>query len=231
MNQTKPTIKRFLHNRHDPELQAIRERLESLIRQNGLRQRILEFYEAFEGIDGYWGRETDLWAPLLAIAQAIDQEKPELKIHQKVLGIARKDIERRRADSFFRNWDAKWLIAVHDYMDMEGNKFTSEDFIVAEDLTKHAIGKINPKYKFRTESLGKILESHHLLLERKIKWRKTEEDTDTQRTCYRIDKDKLSKIVKKFNRYVEPKESPRIPSMAEIGDALFNKFDIEGKEK
>ena len=231
MEKTKPTIKRFLHARHDPELQATRQGLESLFRQNGLRQRILEFYEAFEDIDGYWGRETDLWAPLLAIAQAIDHEKPELKIHQKVLGIARRDIERRRADSFFRNWDAKWLVVVHDYMDMEGNKFTSEDFIVAEDLTKHAIGKINPKYKFRTESLGKILESHHLLIERKIKWIKSKDDTDIQRTCYRIDKNKLSIIIKKFDRYIEPKESPKIPSMAEIGEAICGNLDIEGNEK
>jgi hypothetical protein len=223
----KPTIRRFLHARHDPELQAITERLESLFRQNGLRQRILDFYEAFEGIDRYWGRETDLWAPLLAIAQAIDHEKPELGIHEKLMRIARSDLKKRREDSLFR-WDTKWQLAVHDYM--QDNNLTEEDFIVAEDLSNYAVEKIKPKYKFRTESLGRILESQHLLLERRIRWIKTEGGNEVQRTCYRIDRDKLSKIIKKFNRFIEPKESPKIPSLDELGRSLFSNLDIEGEK-
>lgn len=53
MKNNKPIIRRFLHARHDPELQAIRKRLEYLFPQNDLRQRILDYYEAFDGVDSY----------------------------------------------------------------------------------------------------------------------------------------------------------------------------------
>ncbi len=221
--KTKPTIRRFLHYRHDPELQVIRERLESLFRQNNLRQRILDFYEAFEGIDGYWGRETDLWAPLLAIAQAVDHEKPGWRLHEKVLGIARKDIRRRRQESFFR-WENKLLLVIHRYL--KDRYYTSDQYVVAEDLKEYLNKLLKPRYPFKTESLGRALNASSLLLDRKVKW-VGEHGNLVQRTCYWIDVEKLSRIIRKFEKFIEPEEEPSSPTGEDLSEILCDDINFE----
>jgi hypothetical protein len=149
---------------------------------------------------------VDLWSPLLAIAQAIDLEKPKAKIHDRLFAIAKMDIERRSEDSFFLDWDTKYLFSILNYL--EAHYVDSETFIVAEDLRNHVANELKPKFNLRTERLGRILQSYSLLLERKVRWIKTKRGADVQKTCYRINRAKLSKELKKYDRYIKPKENP-----------------------
>lgn len=218
MERTETRIERFSLSRHGQSLEEKRSRLEDLFQQDELRQRIQTFYERFEGIDDHWGRETDLWSPLLAIAQTIDFEKSKAKIHDRLLAIAKMDIERRSEESFFMDWDTKHLFSIFNYL--ESHNFDSETFIVAEDLRNHVANELKPKFNLRTERLGRILQSNSLLLKRKVKWIKTRDGHDVQKTCYQIDKFKLSKLIRKFDRYVEVRESSPIitrEDLAEVG--------------
>jgi hypothetical protein len=69
------------------------------------------------------------------------------------------------------------------------------------------------------------LESHQLILERKIKWVQ-----DVQKTCYRLNRERLSRILRKFAPHIEAKQVTPIPSLSEIGESLFSDLDIGEKK-
>jgi hypothetical protein len=59
------------------------------------------------------------------------------------------------------------------------------------------------KYVLRTENVGRELDNYHLLVERKVKWIRKDDQDDIQKTCYRIDLIKLRKMFKKYRYYIE----------------------------
>ena len=233
----------FLKSRDGRHLRELASALASLCNRKGIRELVQTLYHHFSPIKGLGGRDLEIWNGMFVLAQIIDSESPGLKLFDRLVKIAIATTEKREEDSFFLDWDIKYLIAVHNFFST--NPYDSFSYVQADKITKHVIEEINLPFPLRTETLGKLLDRESILISRKLCWYKVElksmqvdrkgnsvhkEDREKpvreektvqsiHKTGWRIDVGKLKKRIAKFEKYVQPSEDKSITD--EALDSVF----------
>lgn len=201
-----------------------------IFRRKKTKDQIQSLYHNFKPIKGLGGRDLELWIGALVLAQIIDMESPSLDLFNRVKKIAIANAEKRDEDSFFLDWDTKFLIAAVNYFST--HPYDGSSYVQADQLTQYVIDEVKPPFPFRTEGLGKILDRESLLRKRRVRWFKDEKGNSIHRTGWIIDVDRLKNRVRKYHKYIQPDEEcpdPQISSIAPIADMFEREYPNLGK--
>lgn len=212
-------MERYISFRHEKLLKELAKGISTLFESRKLKKQIIALYENLEPIKGLSGRDFELWSGILALAQKIDSESPNLKLYDRVLRIAISATEKRDEETFFLDWNSRFLISIANFV--KANHHDSDTFIQADKITAHVTKEVAPPFKIRTESLGKLLDRESVLIERRVRWFKDEAGNQVHKTGWRLDTERLVRKVSKFQKYIQPKEDPK-------ANQLFSNSDLPG---
>jgi len=197
-------------------LEVLTRKIKRLFEETNLRQQIMEAYLNLEEIREIWGRDQELFSGMLAIAKVVDRELGRDLLYKRVVEIADRHVEDRKEEEFFGNWQTRVLVSTESYF--RTPHYEKDSSIVAEQLRNYVVDQLQPSFKFRVESLGRILKNHSLFAEPpKVKWVELKGKGLIQKTCYQIDLEKLRKITGQYDGFVEPHEpGPNKDDLARI---------------
>lgn len=125
-------------------------------------------------------------------------------IYDRVLKIAIAGIGKRDEETYFLDWNAQFLIAVQDFISETTPDIDS--FIQADQITNHVIEKVNPPFRIRTETIGKLLDRESILIERRVRWFKDDAGKQVHKTGWRIDVARLNRRVSKYKKFLQTEE-------------------------
>jgi hypothetical protein len=196
----------FIPSRDGRQLKELASATASLFKRKKINEQIKSLYHNFKPIEGLKGRDLELWIGMLVLAQIIDSEAPNLKLYDRVVKTAISATEKRDEETFFKDWNSQFLIAIANYV--KDHSHDSDTFIQADLITNHVTEEVKPPFRIRTEGLGKIWDRESTLIERRVRWFKDEKGNPIHKTGWRIDVDRLRRKVSKFQKYIQPKEDP-----------------------
>ncbi|NWG03555.1 MAG: hypothetical protein HXY44_11940 [Syntrophaceae bacterium] len=201
-------MERYISFRHEKLFKDLAKGITTLFKSRKLKKQIAVLYENLEPVKGLNGRDFELWSGILALAQKIDSENPNLNLYDRVLKVAISATEKRDEETFFLDWNSRFLISVANYV--KANQHDSNTFIQADLITNHVSDEVKPPFRIRTETIGKLLDRESILIERRVRWFKDKDGSQVHKTGWRLDVERLKKKVSKFQKYIQPKEDPPV---------------------
>jgi hypothetical protein len=169
------------------------------------RDLLLDRYGSFEGVDGISGRDEEIWAPIIIIADLLTTllDKPSIK--EKIAGLAKGTILERKRKQLIGNRDLQILESTRAFAEQEkplngGGLFVAEDL---RDFTKERWGMTG----LSTEAVARTLNRYRIIKEVK---RSRLNDSEgglvkkVQKSCYLFNREILLKLT---NEYFEGGEN------------------------
>jgi hypothetical protein len=191
-------LERFRSSKIGKEFKEAKELIRSFLID--YRDLVSDRYVSFDGVEEIEGRDEEVWAPILIIAEILDTaDDPFLKesmltlIKESMLTLAKKTILQRKRMQLIGNMDAQILEATRTYI--EQAKPLNIDgglFYVGEDLCK-SIKELWSIPGLRLETVSRTLKCHDVLT-----GIKRPRLNIGQRACYSLDKEKLLKLTNEY---------------------------------
>lgn len=195
-------IERFRKLKFEEECKEIKNLIHSFVKEH--RQLVLTRYHSFKSIDGIKGRDEEVWTPILVIAGILETPDAPFRendavnlafIKDDMVDLAKKIIAKRKRMQLIGNMDTQILEATWSYI-KAGTASGPNDSYLGEEL----LGYIRNCWSnpgLRLETVSRTLKRHDVItsVERR---RVREKGLSTPKMCYKFDKGKLEKLVKKI---------------------------------
>ncbi len=208
----------FQVSRDGKHMKDVASAIASLCNRKRIKDQIQSLYRDLKPIKGLGGRDFELWAGMITLAQMIDLESRNLHLSDRVKEIAIAHSEKKAEESFFLDWDTKYLLAVEKFFSMQPY---DGRYIQADKILEYVVEEVKPPFPLRTERLSRVLDRESIIIHpRKVCWFK-DEGKLVHRTGWRINLSTLKKRVAKFKKYIESYEEhpdPQMRSISSIAD-------------
>jgi hypothetical protein len=162
---------------------------------------ISDRYDFFTGADGISGRDEEVWAPVIIIADILATLLDTPSIKEDMVTLAKKIIVQRRRTQLIGNRDAQILEATQAYVEQrQGLNIKGLCFYVGEDLCRSIKDRWSILY-LNLETVSRTLNRHRIIKEiRRPRLQKKIEssETEVQRCCYLLDEERLSKLTNEY---------------------------------
>jgi hypothetical protein len=210
----------FLFAKDRKGLELLAERIRQFFEKTDVRQRIMQAYLNLEEIDGIWGRAQEIVRGMRAIAKVISKEVGSDTLHDRIVEIAKKNVEDRRKRDLFEKSDFQVIASVAIFVQARKLDQDPNSFIIAEKLRNNVARRLHLQSSFRTETLGRILKDHYLFREdpkvKRVDWKKF--PIKVPKTCYFLDYTRLNSVMEPYKDLIEPPEEEHFQSLlAPIG--------------
>lgn len=199
-------LKRFRSSKMGKEFKEVKELVRSFLED--YRDLVSERYGSFESVEGIEGRDEEIWAPILIIAEILNKaDSPLFKeseltlVKESMILLAKKTILKRKTMALAENKDAQILVATQAYIERAKPLIIDGlPLYIGEALCK-SIKEQWSIFGLKLEAVSRILKRHGVLKGIK-RPRLTEKiggkSSIVQRVCYLLDKEKLSKLTKEY---------------------------------
>lgn len=194
-------LEKFQFLKIEKEFKEVR----SLIRQfsEDYRDLVSDRNVSFKGIDGISGRDEEVWTPIIIIADTLATLLNAPSTKEDMLTLAKNLIVQRRKTQLIGNREAQILEATQAYVE-QGHVLNINGLClyVGEDLCRFVKERWSTP-SLNLETVSRTLNRYHIIkeirrprLEKKIK----NSETEAQRSCYLLDKERLSKLTVEFSQ-------------------------------
>jgi hypothetical protein len=190
-------LEKFRSSKIGKEFKEAKELIRSFLED--YRDNISERYLSFDSVKGIAGRDEEVWAPILIIAETLDTaDDPFLKesklilIKESMLTLAKKTILQRKRMQLIGNMDAQILEATRAYIEQAKPLNIDGGLYVGEDLCK-SIKELWSIPGLKLETVSRTLKRYDVLTGIKRPRLKI-----GQRACYSLDKEKLLKLTNEY---------------------------------
>jgi hypothetical protein len=195
-------LEKFRFSKIETEFKGIKELIRSFSEE--YRDFVSDEYTSFEGVEGMQGRDEEIWAPIFIIADTLDKSaSPFIKdnilisLRDSMLTLAKKIILQRKRTQLIGNMDAQILEASRAYIE-QAAPLNSDGLYVGEELCR-SIRECWSIPGLRLETVSRTLKRHDVLTGiKRSRLHINGKSSVVQRTCYLLDKEKLSKLTDEY---------------------------------
>jgi hypothetical protein len=193
MIKSTSSLERFQFSKVENEFKEVKGLISSFSKDH--RNLVFNRYASFRGIDGISGRDEEVWAPILIIAETLDAEVGSLFIKESMLALAKKIILQKKRTQLIGNVEAQILEATQVYVDqVEPLAIDGISLYVGADLWRSVKDRCSlPGLKI--ETVSRVLKRNGIIMD----IRRPRLPIKGQKSCYQLDKEKLLKITAEYS--------------------------------
>jgi hypothetical protein len=178
------------------EFKQARERIRTFC--DDFRDVVLDRYDSFQGIDGISGRDEEVWAPMIIIAELLAALLDSPLIKEEIIRLARRAILQREKTEIIGNTPAQILESTQAYIEDPPTPPIEIDglrFYVGESLCKFI--KDGWSIPMKLDTVSRVLNHYGIVREVRrphLKMKIKGSEVDVQRSCYALDEERLLKL-------------------------------------
>jgi hypothetical protein len=188
-------LERFRFSKVGTEFKEARELIYSFC--DGYRDTISDHYTLFEGIHGISGRDEEIRAPIVVIADVLAAILNTPSVKAEIVALGRKIILERKRKQLIENKNAQILESTWAFME-EKEPLDAEGFYVGEELCRFIRDRWSiPGLKL--EAVSRVLSNHNIIKNaRHLRLTDGKPGVRVQKSCYQLDKERLSKLMSQY---------------------------------
>lgn len=197
MMKSQICLEKFRFSKAKKEFKEIRDLINLFLEE--CRDMIANRYNSFQGIEGLSDRDEEVWTPILIIAEVLDTVLPEPHIKEDMLKLARKIMLQRKMKQLMENRDAQILESARAYID-EAKPLDSSGLYVGEEIWRFIKDRCGIS-DLKLETVSRTLNRYNIIKgvkRQRLGIHERNSFITAQRSCYLLDKEKLSKITSEF---------------------------------
>ncbi len=189
------TLEKFQFSIVEKEFKEVR----NLIRQfsQDYRDLVSDRYASFESIDGISGRDKEVWESIIVIADLFADLLNTPSSKEGMRALAKKLIVQKRRKELIENREDQILEGTRAYVEQgDAHHLDGLDFYIGEDLCSFIRERWNIG-SLSLEAVSRVLHRYEIIKETKrprVGKKIKNSETETQRSCYLIDKEKLREL-------------------------------------
>jgi hypothetical protein len=186
-------LEEFRFSKIEKEFKEVKELIRSFSEE--YRDLVFGRYDSFKGLDGISGRDEEIWTPIIIIADVIATTLDTPHIKEAMLTLAKKIIVQRRRTQLIGDRNAQILESTWAFVE-EKEPLNGDNLYVGEELCRF----IKDRWSIpclNLETVSRTLNRHHIIKEirrPRLQKRIKGSEIEVQRSCYLLDKERLSKL-------------------------------------
>lgn len=159
------------------------------------RDLISGSYDNFESVEGLLDRDEEVWAPIIVVARLLSNVLEEPSIEQDITALAKRTVGERRRGQLIDNRDLQILVSTRAFV-KNGNQ-VGNGFYVMEEIRDSIIEQWGLN-NLSTQAVTRVLNQHGVIEGFFQPHYRPRISSKVQRTCYRLNKERLSEVTKEF---------------------------------
>jgi hypothetical protein len=188
-------LERFRFSTVGTEFKAARELIDSFC--DGHRDTISDQYTSFEGIHGISGRDEEIWAPIIVIADVLAAILNTPSLKAEIVALGRKIILERKRKQLIENKDDQILESTWAFV-VQKEFLDSEGFCVGEELCRFIRDRWSlPGLKL--EAVSRVLSNHNIIKNvRRLRILDRKLGAFVLKSCYQLNRERLLKLTSQY---------------------------------
>jgi len=185
-------LEKFQFSKIRKELKELKDSIRSF--SEDYRDLISDRHDAFTSVDKISGRDEEVWAPVIIIADILATLLDSPIIKEDMVTLAKRVILQRRRTSLVGNRDLQILESTWAFVE-EKKPLNGDSLYVGDELCRF-IGDRWSLPGLKLEAVSRTLNRYDVIRSvKRPRLTDKEREVRVQKSCYQLDKTRLSKLV------------------------------------
>ncbi|MBM3282767.1 DUF3631 domain-containing protein [Candidatus Gottesmanbacteria bacterium] len=186
----------------ETEFKQAKERIRRFA--DDFRDLVDSHYASFEGVDKIRGRDEEVWAPMIIIADLLASLLHSPLIKEELIRFAQNAILQREKTQLIGNTQAQIIQSTMAYVKEPTTPALKIDglrFYVGEDLCRSVREGWSIPH-MSVEAFSRVLNQLNIIKDvrrPRLKMRQGDSEVEVQRSCYALDEERLAKLVSQYS--------------------------------